>query len=118
MGHVLKCCKTSLCYIIQNCSTQNPAEEIDTRVRKHREKFRRNYVELTGKNQEPEAEQRFTLAQRLYYRVMDAMLQIVSVRVPRGGRSKRNLYNVMIRRICCTFKPVFKSYCHIFSSPV
>ena len=70
----------NFCFIcnLQNCSV-NPSSSILARVVKMKELFVREYVGLTNDNHTSVAHQRFLLGQRLYYRVMEAMLNYVSV---------------------------------------
>lgn len=62
----------------QNCSN-NPNSSIVCRVQKMKELFLKAYTTLTSDGHHVEAIQRFMLAQRLYYRVMEAMLNFVSL---------------------------------------
>ncbi|XP_060083368.1 retinoblastoma-associated protein-like [Ylistrum balloti] len=59
----------------EKCSGQNPAKDIADRVVQMEEVFIKRFVNLTSSNQQSVAEQRFTLAKCLYYRVLEAMLQ-------------------------------------------
>ncbi|XP_071165079.1 retinoblastoma-associated protein-like isoform X1 [Mytilus edulis] len=94
----------------QNCSA-NPYSSILNRTEKMKDVFIREYVSLTNDNHRPVAIQRYMLAQRLYYRVMEAMLNYEKERLSQTDFSKLlNIENFHRSLLACSIEIVLMTY--------
>lgn len=93
------------------CSGQNPAKDIADRVIKLRDIFIKRFVDLTSTNQKTVAVQRYQLAQRLYYRVLEAMLQTEKERLSKTDFSKLlNIETLHKSLVACSVEIVLMTY--------
>ncbi|OWF52346.1 retinoblastoma-associated protein-like isoform X2 [Mizuhopecten yessoensis] len=95
----------------KKCSGQNPAKDIADRVVQMNDVFIKRFVNLTNPNQRTVAEQRFTLAKSLYYRVLEAMLQTEKERLSKTDFSiLLNIETLHKSLIACSVEIVLMTY--------
>ncbi|XP_033760433.1 retinoblastoma-associated protein-like [Pecten maximus] len=95
----------------EKCSGQNPAKDIADRVVQMKDVFLKRFVSLTNTNQQTVAEQRFTLAQSLYYRVLEAMLQTEKERLSKTDFSTLlNIETLHKSLVACSVEIVLMTY--------
>ncbi|XP_069103922.1 retinoblastoma-associated protein-like [Argopecten irradians] len=95
----------------EKCSGPNPGKDISERVVCMEEVFIKQFVNLTSSNQRTVAEQRFTLAKSLYYRVLEAMLQTEKERLSKTDFSTLlNIETLHKSLIACSVEIVLMTY--------
>lgn len=94
----------------QNCSN-NPSSSIVSRIERMKDHFIKAYTTLTSDSHEAVAGQRFMLAQRLYYRVMEAMLNFEKERLSQTDFSKLlNIDTFHRSLLACAIEIVLMTY--------
>nr|XP_022289126.1 retinoblastoma-associated protein-like isoform X1 [Crassostrea virginica] len=94
----------------KNCS-QNPVKSIKERVDRLEKVFVEAFMQQTDRNQAPIAKQRFVLAKRLYYRVMESMLNHERERLSQTDFSKLlNIETFHVSLLACALEIVMMTY--------
>ncbi|XP_013391758.2 retinoblastoma-associated protein-like [Lingula anatina] len=90
LNEVLEGCKdtpsSELVNFFKSC-TSNPQPDIEDRVRHLEERFVDGFCQVMGKNKKSISQQRYQLAVRLYYRVLEKMLKAEKDRLSRADFS-------------------------------
>ncbi|XP_056005611.1 retinoblastoma-associated protein-like isoform X2 [Ostrea edulis] len=94
----------------KNCS-QNPLTSIRDRMNKLETVFINGFMQQTDRNQAAIAKQRFVLARRLYYRVMESMLNHEKQRLSQTDFSKLlNIDSFHVSLLACALEIVMMTY--------
>uniref|UniRef100_K1PLH3 Retinoblastoma-associated protein n=1 Tax=Magallana gigas TaxID=29159 RepID=K1PLH3_MAGGI len=94
----------------KNCS-QNPLSSIKERLGRLETVFTNTFAEQTDRNQTAIAKQRFVLAKRLYYRVMESMLNHERERLSQTDFSKLlNIDTFHVSLLACSLEIVMMTY--------
>lgn len=94
----------------KNCS-QNPLSSIKERLSHLETVFTNTFAEQTDRNQTAIAKQRFVLAKRLYYRVMESMLNHERERLSQTDFSKLlNIDTFHVSLLACSLEIVMMTY--------
>ncbi|XP_061194393.1 retinoblastoma-associated protein-like isoform X1 [Saccostrea echinata] len=94
----------------KNCS-QNPLTSIKERVNRMETVFINGFMQQTDRNQAAIAKQRYVLAKRLYYRVMEAMLNHERQRLSQTDFSKLlNIDSFHVSLLACALEIVMMTY--------